>query len=131
MKRSNQMEETSPLLNNAEPVLLPPILETYSEPESDVPPTPYDEGWSEYVLSELSDDEKYGNNPTTDGLRRIVNVLLGAIIKSVPVYIQPPTPQNDNHATVSWEISILFDDGTTRVFGDVADVYAGNTDAEY
>lgn len=38
-----------------------------------------DPGWTEYVLSKMTDNEKYNGNPKVAGLRRMVELLLGNI----------------------------------------------------
>lgn len=87
-----------------------------------------DAKWSEYVLSNFEDDEVIDGNVLTDGLRRVVNKILGPIVKSVPTQIVAPNINNNFHALVAWEVTIRFnDDGSLRTFGDVADVYEGNT----
>jgi hypothetical protein len=128
------MNEEIEALNNAQRVNDKPImdLKEYIDKGQDVPDMT-DPEWSDYVLGQFTEDEIYKGNPTTDGLRRVAQKLLGTIIKSISHVIQAPTPANDNHATVEHSITIWWDNqpGDERVFQDVADVYAGNTDATY
>jgi hypothetical protein len=92
-----------------------------------------DIGWTDYVLRQLEENEKFSGRPTCNGLRRITPLLLGAIIKSVPIIAQCPHPDNDSRAVIGWELAIRWDDDPNdiRIFGDVADVYTGNTVPEY
>lgn len=92
-----------------------------------------DPTWTDYVIRQLEPDELYDGNPTTDGLRRIVSKLLGPIVESLPIIAQSPNPGNDNRAVIGWTIAIRWDGVPTdiRRFGDVADVYGGNTTNEY
>lgn len=100
-------------------------------------PSILDANWTEFVLSQFDEDELYKGRPTTDGLRRIVRKLLGPITRSVPVKVVPASAENEGRATVVWEIDILWaydEDGLdphTRTFGDVADVFHGNTKNGY
>lgn len=101
------------------------------EPEGEIVPEMWDTKWSDYVLSQLEDDEVIDGNPTTDGLRRITNKVLGPVLSSKPVREQFPNVHNGNHSVVVWEIQILFSDGNVRTFGDVADVSFENTSHEF
>jgi hypothetical protein len=86
--------------------------------------------WSDYVLSLLEPDEIFNGNPLSHGLRRLSNLLLGSIISSRPVEVFPSMdPNGVGRATVVYEIQIDWQDsGQIRVFGDVAEVWHGNTD---
>ena len=52
--------------------------------QSDDPQVPdmYDEGWTEYVLSQLRESEKVDGAPKVEGLRRLVEKYVGRIIES-------------------------------------------------
>ena len=101
------------------------------------PPLPSHSEWTDYVLSELTEDEKIKdkNNPkkeypTTDGLRRLVEKLVGVIVKSNTEICQTPSPQNERRATVVVHIGILpayipYDD--LLEYSGAADVYVGNS----
>lgn len=96
-------------------------------------PTINDLGWTDYVLSLLSDDEKIVGNPTTDGLRRIFEVVMGCrIIQSTSDVVQFPSPDNEKRATVVHTLSyyIKSEDHGCTVSGS-ADVYWGNCDKIY
>lgn len=93
-------------------------------------PNSTEPGWTEYVLSHLTDDERFNDNPTVDGLRRLVEKFLGRIIGSQSKVNQCPSPENGNRAVVLHSIMIEVKDNT-HVFDGVADVYSGNTDPKY
>lgn len=92
-------------------------------------PSITDYEWSDYVLKHLHEDEFFKGNPTVDGLRRIVPLLLGPILSDTTTVVQTPTPDNNHRATVVCEITI---GGYEQVcFSGAADVYRGNIDKEY
>lgn len=90
-------------------------------------PSIHDAGWTDYVLAQLEDDEKLDGNPTVDGLRRIVDLILGyRLIDVNSEVIQVPTPDNDRRATV--KVTVKLDDGEHSISASgCADCYAGNT----
>ena len=98
-------------------------------------PTPSDPEWTDYVLGQLTEDEiiKDKNNPkkgypTTDGLRRMVEKLVGPIIKSNTTIHQVPNPENERRATVVVNIGIFNDLYSVALeFSGAADVYVGNS----
>jgi len=107
---------------------------TESTPNS-ATPTIADIGWTDYVLEVLSEDEKIKGNPTTDGLRRIFETVMGCVVtKSVSEVCQSPDPDNGNRATVIHSLTyVLKDTGADTQFNTItvngaADVYWGNCD---
>ena len=104
-------------------------------------PTPSCPEWTEYVLKELTDDEKIKdkNNPTkeyptTDGLRRLVEKFVGPIVKSNTLVVQTPSPENERRATVVVHISVLpnhinYDD--LLEYSGASDVYVTNSTAPF
>lgn len=86
--------------------------------------------WNAFVMSRFHDEELIDGNPLCYGLRRVANELLGDIVSSRPTQVFPSV--NDNgvgRATVVYEI--VFNWGRTgefRTFGDVAEVWHGNTE---
>ena len=96
--------------------------------------------WNDYVLGLLSDDEKIGANPTTDGLRRIFEIALNCtVIQSTSDVVQSPDPSNEKRATVVHTLAYVLNhlDGETtelnqhRTVSGAADVYWGNCDKVY
>ena len=99
-------------------------------------PSINDLNWTEYVLSLLSDDEKIGGNPTTDGLRRVFEIALDCrIMSSTSNVVQTPNPENEKRATVVHSVSYLLNkvsggspDLNIVTIEGAADVYWGNCD---
>lgn len=106
------------------------VDKTADEQEDDIPDMA-DPKWSDYVLLQFEEDEVIDGMVLTDGLRRVVNKILGPILRSVPVRESAPNINNNYHAMVTWEVDIQFPDGSVRTFGDVADVSECNTNPEY
>lgn len=101
-------------------------------------PSPNDLGWTDYVLSLLSEDEKIKGNPTTDGLRRIFEIALNCtVIDSSSDVVQCPSPENEKRATVRHSLTYFLNDSKltpellTRSVSGAADVYWGNCDKIY
>lgn len=97
--------------------------------------TPNDIGWTDYVLSLLTDDEKIVGNPTTDGLRRIFETAMDCVmVDSTSEVCQTPDPNNGQRATVVHSVTYVLKNvpsdspfNTITVNG-AADVYWGNCD---
>lgn len=113
---------------------------TTAQPEVvETKPSPNDIGWTDYVLSLLSDDEKIADNPTTDGLRRIFEIALDCVVISAnSEVVQAPNPENEKRATVVHTLAYVLktDDPTGvdfkhRSVSGAADVYWGNCDKVY
>lgn len=100
-------------------------------------PTPSCPEWTEYVLQELTSDEKIKdkNNPTkeyptTDGLRRLVEKFVGPIVKSNTLVVQTPSPENERRATVVVHISVLpnhINYNDLLEYSGASDVYVNNS----
>ena len=94
-------------------------------------------GWTDHVLSLLSEDEKIKGNPTTDGLRRIFEVALNCVmVDSTSSVVQSPSPDNEKRATVIHSISYVLNNypdeiSRYRTVSGAADVYWGNCDKVY
>lgn len=102
------------------------------ETDVDAIPNYGSEGWDAYVMSQFKEDELIDGAPLCHGLRRVARNLLGDIIYSAPTGVTPATDVNGpGRATVVYQVTFLWPDGTTRIFGDVADVWHGNTDDIY
>lgn len=98
-------------------------------PEEPAPPDPTSPEWNDYVLSHFLDEEKDPQGrPTNDGLRRVVELLLGPIVGSVPVRYEFPEPGNPDRAISQCEVKIAWGGnlGDIRVFGDLAEVNPDN-----
>lgn len=103
--------------------------------ESKETPTIHSPEWTDHVLSLLMDDEKIAGNPTTDGLRRIFEEVLGCnLIETISDVVQSPEPSNEKRATVVHTLKYILNndkDGITRISSGAADVYWGNCDKIY
>lgn len=107
--------------------------------KKDAVPSIHDLEWTDYVLGLLSEDEKIAGNPTTDGLRRIFEVVLNCkLLSSTSQVVQSPEPNNEKRATVVHSLTFYLKDpdqdqqelNTVSVDGS-ADVYCGNCDKIY
>lgn len=102
-------------------------------------PTSNDIEWTDYVLGLLSEDEKIAGNPTTDGLRRIFEIVLDCVVTSAESQvIQSPSPENEKRATVVHHLTYVLKKPSgydnilnTRSVSGAADVYWGNCDKIY
>lgn len=83
-----------------------------------------DEGWSDWVLSQLRKDEKYDDKPTCDGLRRLAIRILGPMdITTIDVHAIA-----QDYAAVS--VRLKFSKLGQTVIGS-AEVHSNNTDAPF
>jgi hypothetical protein len=102
-------------------------------------PNIHDIEWTDYVLGLLSDDEKINGNPTTDGLRRIFEVVLNCKLVSCTTNVsQCPSPDNEKRATVVHSLSYALKSDSEQpndlnivTVDGAADVYWGNCDKVY
>ena len=106
-----------------------------AQPIQQVAPSIHSVDWTDYVLSQLSDDEKIAGNPTTDGLRRIFELVLNCtVIDAKTDIVQSPSVDNEKRATaihhLSFGMNDLPDDSPVkfRSVSGSADVYWGNCD---
>jgi hypothetical protein len=102
-------------------------------------PTIHDIEWTDYVLSFLEEEEKIMGNPTTDGLRRIFEKVMGCeIIHCDTTVVQSPSRDNEMRATVTHTLTYILnqehEEGSKTAFLNsrsvtgAADVYWGNCD---
>lgn len=86
--------------------------------------------WNDFVMAKFDPSEMIDGNPLVHGLRRVSEDLLGDIIASRPTQVlASDDPDGPGRATVAFEV--VFDwmnSGQIRTYGDVADVWHGNTD---
>lgn len=106
---------------------------TEEQNETKENPTIHTPEWTDHVLSLLIEDEKIAGNPTTDGLRRIFEVVLNCkIISSTSTVVQSPEPGNEKRATVVHSLSYILKESSDVITTDgAADVYWGNCDKVY
>jgi len=93
-------------------------------------PSMFDDEWIGYVMAHFKSNELIDGNPICAGLRRVAELLLGDIVESGPEQIYPATDSNGpGRATVVFKVVFNWmNEGTLRVFKEVADVWHGNTD---
>lgn len=112
------------------------IIEDETEVEFDQKMDRTNPGWSNYVLSHLSDDEKdhdkKGNIiPKTDGLKRLIESLIGPIMEIETNIIQAPSPDNGGIATIRSSITVLLPDGREMKYNGTADCIKSDCDPPY
>ena len=93
-------------------------------------PSIFSDEWNEYVMAHFKSNELIDGNPICAGLRRVAELLLGDIVESGPEEIYPATDNNGpGRATVVFKVVFNWmNEGTYRIFKEVADVWHGNTD---
>lgn len=88
--------------------------------------------WHDYAMSHFKEYELFDGYPTTAGLRRVCELLIGPIVKSGPSMVFPVQGNGLGRATVTYTISVvnkLSDSfAQTLEYSDVADAWEGNTD---
>lgn len=117
------------------------ITESTNDTESQLVETPTkivspnDLEWTDHVLSLLADDEKINGNPTTEGLRRIFEIVLNCnTIEARTEVVQSPDLANERRATVVYSLTYVLNDPSVpeqakyRTVSAAADVYWGNCD---
>lgn len=93
--------------------------------------------WHDYVMAHFQPNELMEGNPTTAGLRRVAELLLGDIVSSKPIQVFPSEGNGPARATVVYEVRIAWkleasvqgEYGHIRTYADVADVWHGNCDS--
>ena len=93
-----------------------------------------DPKWSDYVVSQLTDDEMIEGAPKTDGLLRLVEQLIGTILSIDSHVVQAPCPDNMGRATVLVTMLIKSYNESIEVplkYSSAADVCSRNADAPY
>jgi signal recognition particle subunit SEC65 len=95
-------------------------------------PTIREASWQDWVLSHLVESEKDKENkyPTSDGLKRLVYLLLGDIVNSQSIVLESPNESNRFTAVVQHTIVVEMRDGSgQRTFTAVGESNDRNTDA--
>lgn len=101
----------------------------------DKKPTYKDVEWNDYVLNQLDEKEKIDGQPVTEGLRRLVELLIGEIIEVDTMIIAAPCPENLHKCVAKTKICIYLHDKDrpfNRVyFTGCADADTRNCDSPY
>lgn len=84
-----------------------------------------DPNWTEYVLSLMSEKEKFNGNPRVDAMRRVVPLVLGPYIECYSKVVMPPEPGNERRAVVEYHV-IVDVNGRNEHYAASADAYKGN-----
>jgi hypothetical protein len=81
-------------------------------------------------MTHFHETELIDGNPTTAGLRRVAELLLGDIIDSRPLQVFPVQSEALGRATVVYAVTFdwKLSNSGPRTYADVADVWEGNTD---
>jgi hypothetical protein len=137
--------ETDTLLDEAEEVDESVVSEDLSPEELEklqveVAPHIFSDQWSEFVMGQFEEDEMDGDAPTCAGCRRIVQKLIGPIIKCGVAAHTPPQTNNHGTATVVYQVEVFVTNeehpaflapGGTLFYEDIADVNQDNCDFPY
>ena len=83
--------------------------------------------WNDYGLSLFVDEELREGNPLVAGLRRVAEMLIGEITFSSPVEAQWVKGDGVGRSSVMYKVVFSTESGE-KTYGDVADVWEGNTD---
>jgi hypothetical protein len=98
------------------------LIEEEHEVDEDSTPDFASKGWTEYVMSLLSEDEKFKDKPRTEGLLRIIRILFEDV--------EFPNPDvhhvSPEYAAVTCAILV-----NGRQFVGSAEVHPGNTDSPF
>jgi len=130
------LENSDMLLDDIKGKKVSELKELYSEVIKNTNPivagiSETDPGWSDYVMSNFSENELKDGMPTCDGLRRVFKKLVGQIISCYMDVIKAPT-LSDPTATVSCSLTFQrFGSSKSCSVGDVFDVNPDNTPWPY
>lgn len=105
-------------------------VDSPNDPDQEEIPTPDDPGWTQYVIGQFEDDEMENKNPRVDGLRRLVEKLIGEIVEEGCDLIACPNSDNDFRACVKAWVR-LNDNGTIKQYEALADACRENCSGQY
>ncbi len=96
-------------------------------------PSPRDEKWSDYVLAQLSPDEKDEKNqyPKTAGLKRMVTLLIGTIVDSRSTVVEVPSLDNNFTAIVKHSLRVKGYDEEERNVQAIGESNENNSDSPF
>jgi hypothetical protein len=102
-------------------------IEVAEEVQEEIIPDITDLTWHDYVMGQFGSDEMKEGNPTTDGLRRVAQKLLGRITDSNTEIAEAASLNNGGRASIVVSIS-FFNGETYSRFSGAADSAPDNTD---
>ncbi len=83
--------------------------------------------WSEYILSQLDESEKFKGSPKVNGLRRMVLKNIGPVLSEALEVHQTPSKENKGSCVVKFAVTVLEEDRAVQYVG-LADAFEGNTE---
>ena len=98
--------------------------------EKVVPPCMGDYEWHDYVMGFFHKDELMDGNPTVDGMRRVVECLVGEILECRTLVVGTPSEDNQYRASVVVTV-VVYNADNAKLFDGAADAFAGNAEPEY
>lgn len=114
-----------------------PDLDVIPESEGTIDePAIHDPNWTNYVVSQLTEEEQVNGRPRVPGLRRLTH-LVGELIENTSEVIQAPNVNNGFMATVKatvviqWTKDVPNNTDVRKVFTGLADVSDVNTNAAF
>lgn len=92
--------------------------------------------WPDYVMSHFTEDELVNGHPKVDGLRRVVELLLGPIVQGQVRIVEGPRQDNGFTAVAEYTATIecFYEDGPGgkfRVWTSAADAGPNNCDPHF
>ena len=136
--------ETEAVLNEAEEedsVVTEDLSpEELKQLQVEVAPHIFSDEWLEFVMGQFEEDEMDGDAPTCAGCRRVVQKLIGPIIKCGVAAHTPPQTNNHGTATVVYQVEVFVTNEEHPAYGlgngtlfyeDIADVNQDNCDFPY
>jgi hypothetical protein len=95
------------------------------------------ENWQEYVMRQFKESELDRGAPKADGLRRVLQLLIGPIIEEDIPYISPPNKDNNFTTTLTARVCVIVTNENHPlykqkiIYTDIADTNQFNTDKPY
>ena len=106
LSKKEEVDETLPFDDDNEDILSAVDTEALEDESFLAQPAFNSESWSEWVLSQFTDDELENGAPTCDGLRRVAEDVLGPISKVEVIKNDTPDVNNKGNATVVVGVTI-------------------------
>lgn len=143
-KLDKEEEELDGVLNDAEETPDTIVQEDLSKEdmeklEIEIAPSMDSSLWAEYVMGQFESDEMLNDAPTCDGCRRVVEKLIGPIVRCGVASHVAPSIDNHGTATVVFQVEVAVVNENHPAYGvvdtlfyeDIAGVNNDNTDEPY